>query len=233
MFFASPLKLRVLDISRAVAYACSTIDWFNTWPRTALHSVAHRILAKLAVVPSGPQECGVGPKMAASLMRISVDVHGGVSNFDKSKFRTSATTCAMLSKTMGTHYAKYLQSSRLQKCCSLCTLNLAGDLAAKVTMTGFDIRANVDNRFQRLVEGRAGSRVILFAAGTPNICFAEILPGFLAYVPQDAGRTKKSYLHKTREASCVGDGSLPTYVERAGHHHKIAFLGIGKTSTML
>eukprot|EP00903_Cladosiphon_okamuranus_P017642 g16249.t1 len=57
---------------------CSTIDWYNAWPRTALHSVAHRILAKLAVVPSGPQECGVGPKVAASLMKISVDVHGGV-----------------------------------------------------------------------------------------------------------------------------------------------------------
>lgn len=49
--------------------------------------MAHRILGKLAVVPAGPQECGVGPKMAASLMKISVDVHGGVSTVDKCEFR--------------------------------------------------------------------------------------------------------------------------------------------------
>lgn len=80
--------LDIAELELAVACARSTIDWYNAWPRAALHSVAHRILAKLAVVPSGPQECGVGPKMAASLMRISVDVHGGVSNFDERGFRT-------------------------------------------------------------------------------------------------------------------------------------------------
>ncbi|CAN0290713.1 unnamed protein product, partial [Ectocarpus sp. 12 AP-2014] len=37
---------------------CSTIDWYNAWPKTALLSVAHRILTELAVVPSGPHECG-------------------------------------------------------------------------------------------------------------------------------------------------------------------------------
>ncbi|CAM9257732.1 unnamed protein product, partial [Hapterophycus canaliculatus] len=57
---------------------CSTIDWYNAWPRTALHAVAHRLLAELAAVPIGPQQCGVGPKMAASLMRTSVEVHEGV-----------------------------------------------------------------------------------------------------------------------------------------------------------
>ncbi|CAM9781524.1 unnamed protein product [Ectocarpus sp. 12 AP-2014] len=57
---------------------CSTIDWYNAWPKTALHSVAHRILTELALVPSGPHECGVGPKLAAALIRTSVEVHGGV-----------------------------------------------------------------------------------------------------------------------------------------------------------
>ena len=76
-----------LGFYRVISCARSTIDWYNAWPRTALHSVAHRILGKLAVVPAGPQECGVGPKMAASLMKISVDVHGGVSTVDKCEFR--------------------------------------------------------------------------------------------------------------------------------------------------
>lgn len=84
----APACARTADIQSAAACARSTIDWYNAWPRTALHSVAHRILAKLAVVPSGPQECGVGPKMAASLMRISVDVHDGVSTSDESEIRT-------------------------------------------------------------------------------------------------------------------------------------------------
>lgn len=80
--------LDTAELRRAVAHTRSTIDWYNAWPRTALHSVAHRILAKLAVVPSGPQECGVGPKMAASLMKMSVDVHGGVSTFDDYELRS-------------------------------------------------------------------------------------------------------------------------------------------------
>lgn len=42
--------------------------------------MAHRILSpELAVVSNGPQECGVGSKIAAALMRASVEVHGGVS----------------------------------------------------------------------------------------------------------------------------------------------------------
>lgn len=65
-------------------FSHSTIDWYSAWPRAALHSVAHRILSpELASVSNGPQECGVGPKVAASLMRASVEVHGGVSAIKK------------------------------------------------------------------------------------------------------------------------------------------------------
>ncbi|CAM9197261.1 unnamed protein product [Discosporangium mesarthrocarpum] len=58
---------------------CSTIDWYNAWPRSALHAVAHRILTpELAPVSTGPESCGIGPKMTAALVRASVEVHDGV-----------------------------------------------------------------------------------------------------------------------------------------------------------
>lgn len=74
------MRAKKLDLLFSPNFSRSTIDWYSAWPRAALHSVAHRILSpELASVSNGPQECGVGPKIAASLMRASVEVHGGVS----------------------------------------------------------------------------------------------------------------------------------------------------------
>lgn len=58
----------------------STIDWYNAWPRAALHSVAYRVLSpELSLVPNEPHQCGVGLKAASALMRAAVEVHEGVS----------------------------------------------------------------------------------------------------------------------------------------------------------
>lgn len=73
-----PRSLRTCQ--RALCHLHSTIDWYNAWPRAALHSVAYRVLSpQLSLAPNGPHECGVGPKAAAALMRAAVEVHGEVS----------------------------------------------------------------------------------------------------------------------------------------------------------
>ncbi|CAM9656208.1 unnamed protein product [Ascophyllum nodosum] len=68
---------RIRNFPNLVNY--STIDWYDAWPRNALHSVAHRILSpELTAIPTGPQSCGVGPRIAMSIIRSSVEVHEGV-----------------------------------------------------------------------------------------------------------------------------------------------------------
>lgn len=188
--------------------------------------MAHRILAKLAVVPNGPQECGVGPKMAASLMRISVDVHAGVSVSNESdvrscgnKLRGSSRCCQRRSSLR--HVTKISVSVPLRPQTQLIVCApYTWAVTQLPTLLSHDVTFPRScecstNHCPTFGEGRAGGSFVLLAAGAPYICLTEILPGFLAYVPKHARRTKKSPIHTACKASCGGDGCMPAQVSRS------------------
>ena len=163
--------------------------------------------------------------MAASLMRASVEVHGGVSRRRRVRPARAAYTCgdggaasddACYSSVRSLSHSDSVSvwpfSSNYVTLSSNATFIALGNLSfAKVSdintvvgtkhLSAYAVLGPILPTFSTCGEGRTSRGVILFTTGTPHICLAEIISGFLAYVPQHATRTKKSPIYKACEAS--------------------------------